>query len=164
MLLKTIIIFSIVIATLWSSNNDFDKVVKNELEVVKNSEEVNTYYGYLNIPSINMYLGFFNEDSKLNDVSKNVTIIPTNINNTYLLAAHSGTGPLAYFNDLRKLKVDDEIYLEFKDKVNKYKVKRIRKEIKDGSISIPKKENMLILTTCDQIVKGYQLIVEAKLV
>ena len=68
-------------------------------------EEIETYYGVLIIPKINMYLGFYDENNKNNDVNKNVMLINTNIKNTYLLAAHSGTGKLAYFNDLRYLDI-----------------------------------------------------------
>ena len=97
-------------------------------------EEIVNYYGVLIIPKINMYLGFYDVNNKNNDVNKNVMLINTNIKNTYLLAAHSGIGKLAYFNDLR------------------YK------------INIKMEENQVILTTCNQIRKGYQLIVEGNLV
>lgn len=132
--------------------------------VLSPNEEIETYYGYLIIPKINMKLGFFNVDNKLNDVSKNIELIETGISNTYLIAAHSGSGKIAYFNDLRYLKIGDEMYLKFKDKTNYYIIANIRNEIKDGTISIENKEDYLILTTCDQINKGYQLIIEGKLV
>lgn len=121
-----------------------------------------TYYGYLVIPSIDLNLGFYNEDSPLNTVSKNIEFIKTNIDNTYLLAAHSGYGPLAYFNDLKDLQVGTDIYLEFKDEKKHYQVSSIKREKKDGTIKLKKQSGMLILTTCDQIIKGYQLIVESK--
>jgi hypothetical protein len=36
--------------------------------------------------------------------------------------------------------------------------------VKNGKISIKMEENQVILTTCNQIKKGYQLIVEGNLV
>lgn len=126
--------------------------------------EILTYYGVLIIPKINMYLGFYDENNKNNDVNKNVMLINTNIKNTYLLAAHSGTGKLAYFNDLRYLDIGDEIILKFNNKVNHYIVSSIRNEVKNGKINIKMEENQVILTTCNQIKKGYQLIVEGNLV
>lgn len=137
---------------------------KND-EITSVSDEVNNdYYGYLIIPSISMNLGFYYYDDERNNVNQNVTLIKYNIENTYILAAHSGHGYLAYFNDLRYLKVDDEIILKFKNQENHYKIKRIRNEIKDGSINILNEKNQVILTTCNQVKKGYQLIIEASLV
>ena len=127
------------------------------------SLEKNNYYGYLIIPSLNMTYGFYDINNKLNDVDKNVTLINSNIENTFILAAHSGTGNLAYFNDLKYLEKDDEIYLKFKDKILKYEIVNIRSEKKNGKIKIKNKENQLILTTCDQVRKGNQLIIEANL-
>ncbi len=123
----------------------------------------NDYYGILIIPSINMTYGFYDLESDRNDVSKNVTLIDSGIPNTYILAAHSGTGSIAYFNDLKFVEQNDEIYLKFKDKTNVYEVKSIRSEKKNGTINIKREENQVILTTCDQVRKGNQLIIEASL-
>lgn len=127
------------------------------------SLEKNNYYGYLIIPSLNMTYGFYDIHNDLNNVDKNVTLINSNIENTYVLAAHSGSGNLAYFNDLKYLKKYDELYLKFKDKILKYEIINIKSEKKNGKIKIKNKENQLILTTCDQIKKGNQLIIEANL-
>ena len=51
-----------------------------------------------------------------------------------------------------------------KNKVNHYIVSSIRNEVKNGKINIKMEENQVILTTCNQIRKGYQLIVEGNLV
>ncbi len=135
-----------------------------ESTTINYNDNFNTYYGYLTIPKINMHQGFYNTNNKLNDVSKNIELINTGIKNTYLFAAHSGVGNIAYFNNLRYLKNGDKITLEFKTITNIYKVIKITKEPKTGKISIPNKENQIILTTCDQIKKGYQLIIIASLI
>ena len=88
--------------------------------------------------------------------------INTNIEETYLIAGHSGIGKKAYFNDLNKLKKDDDVYLKFKDKTIHYKVIAITSVIKTGEIEISNEGNLLYLTTCDQIIDGYQLIITAK--
>lgn len=156
--MKKVIILIIILFISGCSNESI--ILTNE----STNYDTSTCYGYLKIPSIDMYLGFYNTDSDLNDVSKNVTLIDTNIENTYLLVAHSGIGPLAYFNDLRYLDIDDDIYLEFKDRTNHYKVVNITSVKKTGTISIKNEENQLILSTCDQINKGYQLTIESELV
>ena len=134
------------------------EIIKDDISLDKSN-----YYGYLIIPTLNMTYGFYEINNKLNDVDKNVTLINSNIENTYILAAHSGTGNLAYFNDLKYLEKNDEIYLKFKDKILKYEIVNIRSEKKNGKIKIKNKENQLILTTCDQVRKGNQLIIEANL-
>lgn len=134
-------------------------------EIIENNGSFNksNYYGFLIIPSLNMTYGFYDTQSKLNDVNKNVALIDSNIENTYILAAHSGMGNLAYFNDLKYLRIKDKIYLKFENKTLEYEVVNIRSNIKNGKIKIKNKENQLILTTCDQIKKGNQLIIEANL-
>ena len=133
-------------------------IIKNE--VSNNNEK---YYGYLIVPSINMTYGFYDIDNDLNNVDKNVTLLNSNIKNTYILAAHSGSGNLAYFNDLKYLRKKDKIYLKFENKTLEYEVVNIRSNIKNGKIRIKNKENQLILTTCDQIKKGNHLIIEGNL-
>lgn len=137
---------------------------KNEIDIdTYNNKDVTPYYGILLVPSIDMNLGFYEIGHKNNTVSKNVAMIESNIKNTYILAAHSGSGKLSYFNNLRYLSKGDDIYIKFRDKLNHYIISDIKKEVKNGSIHIPNKEDMLILTTCDQIKKGYQLIIIAYL-
>ncbi len=158
---KTIVLFILLIFLNGCSSN---KVKDISVSLNTKESDFYTYLGYLVIPKINMKLGFYDYESQLNDVNKNIELINTGISNTYLIAAHSGTGTLAYFNDLRYLEINDEIYLKFKNKTNKYKIKNISRKIKDGKIKISKEENQIILVTCDQIVKGYNLIIEGKLI
>ena len=151
-LVKNIIII-LLLMCLCGCNSD---VVESEFVDVNNLK----YYGYLVIPKVNMKLGFYNVDNEKNNVGENVTLIDTGINNTYLLAAHSGSGPLAYFNDLRYLSVGDKITLIIDGNIMNYEVVNIRNEIKNGKINIKNEKNQVILTTCNQVKKGYQLIIE----
>ncbi len=134
-------------------------------EIIENNGSFNksNYYGFLIIPSLNITYGFYDIHNEFNNVDRNVTLINSNIENTYVLAAHSGMGNLAYFNDLKYLRKKDKIYLKFENKTLEYEVVNIRSNIKNGKIRIKNKENQLILTTCDQIKKGNQLIIEANL-
>ncbi len=132
------------------------------IEVKKEKNE--DYYGYLIIPKIDMNLGFYNVDNENNNVNKNIEFIPTGILNTYLIAGHSGTGKRSYFTSLKELVKDDEIILKLESKEFHYQVRNIKRVPKIGKIKIKNEQNMLILTTCDQVVKGYQLIIEANIV
>lgn len=155
-LVKNIIII-LLLMCLCGCNSD---VVESDYVDVNNLK----YYGYLVIPKVNMKLGFYNVDNEKNNVGENVTLIDTGINNTYLLAAHSGSGPLAYFNDLRYLSVGDKITLIIDGNIMNYEVVNIRNEIKNGKINIKNEKNQVILTTCNQVKKGYQLIIEGSLI
>ena len=143
-------------------NNDISITNKTNI----NYDNYNTleYIGYLNIPKIAMNLGFYDYDNPLNNVEYNIEFINTGIDETYLIAAHSGVGQKAYFNDLAKLSIDDDIYLELYDKALHYKIIDITRTPKNGSINISKSSGFLYLTTCDQALKGYQLTIIATII
>jgi len=122
--------------------------------------ETDTIFGILTIPKINLEKEIYPLGSPLNDVNKNILYIDTGIANTYLFAAHSGIGNLAYFNNLYKLSLGDFVYLKINNEELKFEIKNIRRVKKTGNINIDNDENMIILTTCDEIAKGYQLILE----
>ena len=124
----------------------------------------NEYIGYLKIPKIDMDLGFYDYDNPLNNVEYNIEFIDTHVPDTYLIAAHSGVGKKAYFNDLAKLAIDDDIYLELHDKNMHYKVIDITRTVKNGEVYISNSSGFLYLTTCDQTIKGYQLTIIASII
>ena len=163
---KNIIFILIIFVVLFSLFYIKNKNNVKEESVVKESGEnydFKKYYGYLIIPKINMKLGFYYYDSLLNDVAKNIELIKIPVENSYLIAGHSGTGKIAFFNDLKDLIIGDDIYIRFQKKENHYVVSDIKRVIKSGKINISDEENKIYLTTCDQIIDGYQLIIEGNL-
>ena len=81
------------------------------------------------------------------------------------LAAHSGTGKIAYFNNLNKLNENDEIILNYKELTYIYKITKILEIEKTGTISVEKETHtQLILTTCSPEHNNYQLIINANLI
>ena len=164
MLKKIIVILVVIILIIVLFKND-EKIIEISNDTTINDRYTKEeYYGYLKIPSINMNLGFYDYDNHLNDVESNIELIKIQVENSYLIAAHSGVGDIAYFNDLRALEVGDDIYLEILDEEKHFQVTNIYRTIKDGDISISENSDMIYLTTCDQIVKGYQLVIEGVLV
>ncbi len=154
------ILVIVLLIFLFSKQNSI-QVFDNNIDYKYNSQN---YWGILIIPKINIKLKFYKYDSPLNDVSKNIEMINTSINDTYLIAAHSGIGQKAYFNDLYLLEEGDDIYLQFKDEKKHYIINKIYKIPKTGEISISKEKHKIYLTTCDQLIKGYQLVVEGSLI
>ena len=95
------------------------------------------------------------KNSKLNNIDENVMIMnesdyPDKENSTVIIGAHSGVGEKAYFKDFDKLEIGDTVTLKYKDKDYVYKITNIKKDDKDGKISINynEKGNRLILYTC----------------
>lgn len=130
----------------------------------KNSKE-KTEYMTLIIKKINLKEKIYNLNDKRNNIEEHVTILKESImpdkNNSILfIAAHSGTGKIAYFNRLNELKKGDKVILIFHNKTITYIVKDIWEENKNGYINVKKDtKNQLVLTTCSPNKKNKQLII-----
>ena len=131
-----------------------EEIIEEEKENTNNLP-VESYLGILEIPKIRLKRGFYNINSKYNKVDYNITIIngstyPEEKNNNLILAAHSGNCTICYFNDLYKLKINDEAYLYYKDTKYKYKLVKTYEEQKDGTVAIYRDydKSCLTLITC----------------
>lgn len=131
-----------------------ENLIENS-EVPNASYDVEQYVGYLNIPKINLNKGFYPKESPYNDVEKNLFLVkeahyPNEALGNLIIAAHSGTGWKAFFNDLYKLSVGDTAIVDFQGKKYTYKFVNIYKADKTGTISIyrNKDKTTLTLVTC----------------
>ena len=113
------------------------------------------YVGYLEIPKIGLKKGFVSKDSKYNDVEKNIYLVkeadyPFLEKGNLIIAGHSGSGWKAFFNDLYKLEVGNEINVTYNDVKYTYIIKDIYKQKKTGTIAIYRDYNKTTLTlvTC----------------
>ena len=130
---------------------------------IKNKQNNNETLGTLKIEKINLSNNIYNKKNPHNNVEENVTILNDD-ENLIVLAAHSGPGYIAYFNDLDKLELNDTINLTFKNKDLVYKIINIEEQIKDGTIEINKTNTKrLILTTCSKKDKTKQLVIISEL-
>ena len=131
-----------------------DEVVDSKEE--KTSKETNyNYIAILRIPKINLIRGLVSKSSKYNNIEYNVTIHelsnrPDEENGNVILMAHSGTAYISYFNNLKSLKINDHIYLDYSNKTYDYKVTNIYEVEKTGSLNIKRNNNTstIILITC----------------
>ena len=115
----------------------------------------NEYIGYLIIPKINLTKGFLDRRSSENDVEKNIYIVdgstyPDVEKGNFIIAAHSGPGWQAFFNDLYQLTTGDQIYVTYKGKKYTYQLTNIYKQEKTGKIAIYRnyEKSTLTLITC----------------
>ena len=135
----------------------------NRFKIINNHN--NDKIGYIKIKTLNINEPLYKIDSEENNVDKHITILKESIfpdkdNSIIFIAAHSGEGKIAYFNELNKLKIDDKVIIKINNKKYTYLVKEMWEEKKNGFINVNKEpENQLILTTCSPIHNNYQLIV-----
>jgi LPXTG-site transpeptidase (sortase) family protein len=139
--------------------------VSEESVVENNSSTTNTeknevinydkYYGVLEIPRISLKRGFYNLDSKYNNIEYNVTMVygstmPDVSNGNLILMAHSGTAYIAYFEYLYRLNINDLAYITYKGKKYKYKLVNTYNVPKTGSVEIIRNydKTTLTLITC----------------
>ena len=94
------------------------------------------------------------------------SILPNDDKNGIIfLAAHSGSGHLAYFKDLDKLQNGDNVIFTYNNVIYTYQVVDVFEEEKDGDIEISKSNSeQLVLTTCSPHNDDKQLIVDTILI
>ena len=129
------------------------------------------YVGILSIPKINLERGFYDKNSSLNNVNKNILFhsssnYPDEQNGNVILAAHSGAAAISYFRYLYKLEKGDIATITYKEKTYTYKITKIYYEDKDGNVSIYRDKNKSVLTliTCTKDSKTKQTIYILELV
>ena len=163
-MLKKFIIILIII--LFLSTTNYNKV-SNKINKTASRNKIEYNYieqkekaiGTLIIEKIKINNNLYDIKSPNNNVDKNVTILYKD-NNTIVLAAHSGTGKVSYFKNLNLLKTNDEVIININNRIDKYIVKDIWEEEKNGTINFKKdKKEQLILTTCSPNSNKKQLIV-----
>jgi len=178
--LKVIIITLIMVLSFLSVQNtsknkmplvtkiEFSKQIKS-FKVDKIIQRKDDNIGYIEIKKINLNKKLYSPKSIKNDVNKNVTILkdstfPNEKESTMIIAAHSGTGKLAYFKNLNKLTKGDVIKLNLNNKSYHYIVQNKWEVLKTGTIIFPFSEHkQLILTTCSPTKDNYQLIIDCKI-
>ena len=149
------------------TRNYEEKKENNDVVKVVNKED---YLGILEIPKINLVKGFYTINSSKNNVNSNVTllkdsIMPNKEKSIIYLAAHSGTGYVAYFKDLDKLNIDDKVIINYQNKKYIYNINDIYEIDKNGTITVNHNinEKYIVLTTCSKN-KDKQLVITGKLI
>lgn len=134
-----------------------------------NYSEYNTnnkidYYGILEIPKLDINNIVYNKDNKNNNVNKNIFLVNDN-SNLIVLASHSGSSPISYFNKLYKLKNNDQIIFKMNNRERKYEIFKKENVLKTGKVKI-KQYNypIIVLITCSKTNDNYQEVYYARLI
>lgn len=145
----------------------FDITVKQKEDIIHyEKEEIKKdVLGVLEIPEIQLKMPIYTLNSKENNVDKNITllkesILPPSEKSEIILAAHSGTGPHAYFKNLDKVKEKSIISFSYQNQIYRYEVIAKKEVLKNGTISLENYEKPhIVLITCsktnDQIQEVY---------
>ena len=155
------------------NNEDISKEIHEEpVEEVKEEkpkEKIN-YIAILKIPKIKLERGLVDPKSYLNNVNYNIEILkessmPDEVNGNVILAAHSGNARISYFRNLDKLNIGDEISIDYKSNIYKYRVSDIYLIDKNGTAEIIRNINKSTLTsiTCKHNTKK-QIVVIAEMI
>lgn len=112
-------------------------------------------FASVRIPKININKNLYSVNSKKNTVDKNIQILkesnmPDEVNGNFILAAHSGFSSIAYFHNLHKLKIGDEVFVNYLNNDYKYIVSDKYDVLKTGKVSIKRDKNRSTITmiTC----------------
>lgn len=131
----------------------------------------NEYIMAIEIPKINLYKGLYDINNSKNNINYNIQILtnsdmPDVKGGNLILAAHSGISKKAFFNDLVKLELNDNIYIYYNGIKYNYTVSDKYEIEKNGHANIKRKKdnNSLSLITCSRIDKTKQIVLIAELI
>ena len=137
-----------------TSEDEIEETIEEQPKVEKTAEKIN-YIAVLKIPKIKLVRGLVDRNSYLNNIKYNVEILkdssmPDEVNGNVILAAHSGNARISFFRNLDKLELGDDISIEYKSNLYKYKVSNIYLIDKTGTAEIirDKDKTTLTLITC----------------
>lgn len=158
-----------------TKNEDIDvqeEIIDDETSTSgKSSYVYEEYLGIIDIPKINLYRGFYNKNSNLNNVKFNLYVLPLSTypdtdKGNLIIAGHSGNYNNSYFANLYQLVIDDDIIVHYNGLNYKYKIVNIYNEAKTGSVRIfrNKEKTTLTLITCTKDDDSHQTIYIAELV
>lgn len=139
-----------------------DVPVVENVEVNSNSSDnkeyvvdYSKYLGVLEIPKIRLKRGFYNIDSKYNNIKYNVTMVegstlPDVEFGNLILMAHSGDAYISYFAYLYKLEVGDMAYVTYAGRKYEYQIVNIYEVEKNGAVVIKRNydKSSLTMITC----------------
>ena len=127
----------------------------NKQVIQQPTVDYSKYLGVLEIPKVGLKRGFYNLDSKYNDIQYNVTLVkgsnmPDVVNGNLILMAHSGDAAISYFAYLYILKIGDKAYVTYNGNKYTYQVVNIYDVPKTGRVKIIRsyEETTLTLITC----------------
>jgi len=146
-----------------------ENIEEQKKENETNSKSIN-YTAILEIPVINLKQGVVNSTKNFSSINYAISVdqnsnYPNELGN-FILYAHSGNSYISFFRKLNKVNINDDIYVYYNGLKYHYVIENKYDIEKTGKAKvISRKDNKFItLITCNQDRKGYQVVVEGKIV
>lgn len=144
-------------------------VEENEEKQETNSNNIN-YTAILEIPKISLKRGVVDNTRNFNSINYAISVDNSsnypNEKGNFILYSHSGNSNIAFFNRLYKLEINDDIYVYYNGIKYHYSIFKKYDIEKTGKAKVINlKDNKYItLITCNQNKKGYQIVIEGKII
>ena len=144
----------------------------NEETETSNTQNSNNiaYTAILEIPKINLKRGVVDSTKNFKSINYAISVdknsnYPNELGN-FILYAHSGNSYISYFRKLNQVDINDEVYVYYNGVKYHYVIENKYDIEKTGKAKVINlKDNKYItLITCNQDRKGYQIVVEGKLI
>ncbi len=141
------------------SESDGESVPEDDSNAESHSNnytvDYSKYLGVLEIPKIGLKRGFYNTDSKYNNIKYNVTMVegsslPDVNNGNLILIAHSGDSYISFFAYLYRLEIGDSAFVTYNGESYQYDIVNIYEVPKTGAVKIIRNHDRTTLTmvTC----------------
>ena len=158
-----------------------DTSIVNEVEIEETiNEETETsntqnnndiaYTAVLEIPKINLKRGVVDSTKNFKSINYAISVDKNsnypNEKGNFILYAHSGNSYISYFRKLNQVDINDEVYVYYNGVKYHYIIENKYDIEKTGKAKVINLKNnrYITLITCNQDRKGYQIVVEGKLI
>lgn len=145
-------------------------IEENQNENTTNKNYNITYTAILEIPKINLKRGVVDSTKNFNSINYAISVdnsshYPNELGN-FILYSHSGNSNIAFFNRLNKLDINDDIYVYYNGVKYHYSIRNKYDIEKTGKAKVisRKDDKYITLITCNQNKKGFQIVIEGKLI
>ncbi len=148
---------------------EIENNIEEQIEEKETSSKSINYTAILEIPTINLKQGVVDSTENFNSINYAISVdknsnYPSELGN-FILYAHSGNSYISYFRKLNQVDINDEVYVYYNGVKYHYVIENKYDIEKTGKAKVINlKDNRYItLITCNQDRKGYQIVVEGKL-
>lgn len=144
-------------------------VIDESKEELDNKTSIN-YTAILEIPSINLKRGVVDSTKNFDSINYAISVddrseYPDKTGN-FILYAHSGNSPIAFFNNLTNVELNDDVYVYYNGIKYHYIIKDKYDIEKTGKANVisSNEERYITLITCNPKRVGYQVVIVGQLI
>lgn len=153
-------------------NNENDtEIVQETFKKSNSTSYTEKYLMAIEIPKIRLKKGIYNKNSEYNSVKYGLQIMkqsnmPDTKYGNVILASHSGSSNISYFDKLDKIEFGDKVYIYYQGDKYIYIIDYVYEQEKNGDVKIikDKSQTTISLITCKKNSKDKQLVYVGNLI